>query len=154
MKKNKNESWPGFQIGTSYLLVIFIVMCLVTFAVLSLSSALKDQSYTKKVADHQTAYASASAAASARLADIDTALQSETPYNQLQDIDDITITTKDSNWLISYSVPMTESQNLEVSVLVNPSDGSRRVICWKETASSQWTQKTTLPVLGSKTNND
>ena len=152
MKKRRNESWPGFQIGTSYLLVIFIVLCLVTFAALSLSSALKDRSYTQKIADHQTAYATASAKASARLADIDAALQSKTPYESLQALSDITITNEDSEWLISYTVPMTDSQNLEVSVLADPSDGSRRVVCWKEAATSQWTPKTTLPVLGSGTN--
>ena len=60
MRKKKHASQPGFQIGTSYLLVIFVVLCLVTFAALSLSSSLRDQSYTKKLAAHQTAYASAS----------------------------------------------------------------------------------------------
>ena len=68
MRKKKHASQPGFQIGTSYLLVIFVVLCLVTFAALSLSSSLRDQSYTKKLAAHQTAYASASSEASARLA--------------------------------------------------------------------------------------
>ena len=154
MRKKKPESWPGFQIGTSYLLVIFIVLCLVTFAALSLSSALKDQSYTQKVADHQTAYASASAKASARLSDIDTALQSDTPFEALQEISDITITDENSEWLISYTIPMTDSQNLEVSILADPSDGSRRVVCWKEAAASQWTQQTTLPVLGSGASED
>jgi len=154
MRKKKYESWPGFQIGTSYLLVIFIVLCLVTFAALSLSSALKDQSYTQKVAAHQTAYASASAAASARLADIDTALQSDAPYEALRSLSDITITDQDGKWLISYTVPMTDSQNLEVSILADPSDGSRHIVCWKEAAASQWTQQTTLPVLGSGTTED
>ena len=50
MRKKKHASQPGFQIGTSYLLVIFVVLCLVTFAALSLSSSLRDQSYTKKLA--------------------------------------------------------------------------------------------------------
>ena len=42
--KKRPDSMPGFQIGTSYLLVIFIILCLVTFAALALSSALRDQS--------------------------------------------------------------------------------------------------------------
>lgn len=44
--KKRPDSMPGFQIGTSYLLVIFIILCLVTFAALALSSALRDQSYS------------------------------------------------------------------------------------------------------------
>ena len=45
--KKRPDSMPGFQIGTSYLLVIFIILCLVIFAALALSSALRDQSYSQ-----------------------------------------------------------------------------------------------------------
>ena len=38
-RKKRPDSMPGFQIGTSYLLVIFIILCLVTFAALALSGA-------------------------------------------------------------------------------------------------------------------
>lgn len=48
--KKRPDSMPGFQIGTSYLLVIFIILCLVTFAALALSSALRDQSYSQALA--------------------------------------------------------------------------------------------------------
>ena len=72
--KKRPDSMPGFQIGTSYLLVIFIILCLVTFAALALSSALRDQSYSQALAKHQTEYAAASTQASALLAQIDEAL--------------------------------------------------------------------------------
>ena len=62
--KKRPDSMPGFQIGTSYLLVIFIILCLVTFAALALSSALRDQSYSQALAKHQTEYAAASTQAS------------------------------------------------------------------------------------------
>lgn len=153
MKKKKLAHWPGFQIGTSYLLVIFIILCLVTFAALSLSSALKDQSYAEKSANHQTAYASACSDASARLADIDQALLSSQPYEALQQIDGISVNTQEDGWMITWNVPVTETQHLEIAVLADPSDGSRRIISWKETASSQWTEQTTLPVLGSDSAN-
>ena len=48
-RKKRPDSMPGFQIGTSYLLVIFIILCLVTFAALALSGALRDQSYSQAV---------------------------------------------------------------------------------------------------------
>lgn len=83
-KKKRPDSIPGFQIGTSYLLVIFIILCLVTFAALSLSSALRDQSYSQKLAAHQTEYTAASAQASALLAQIDEALEADTPETALE----------------------------------------------------------------------
>lgn len=149
MKKKKQESWPGFQIGTSYLLVIFVILCLVTFAALSLSSALKDQSYTRKAAEHQTSYASACSDASSRLADIDQALHASDPYEALQRIEGISTDIQDDGWLITWEVPVTASHHLEIAVMADPANGTRRIVSWKEAASSEWTQQTTLPVLGS-----
>lgn len=56
MKRKKRGSYPGIQIGTSYLLVIFVILCLVTFATLSLSSAKRDQSYSQQLAGRETSY--------------------------------------------------------------------------------------------------
>ena len=105
MKKKKRGSYPGIQIGTSYLLVIFVILCLVTFATLSLSSAKRDQSYSQQLAGRETAY--------------------------------------------SYGVPVTDSQKLEVEILVDPVKGTQKVVKWKESASEKWEEKSTLPVLGS-----
>ena len=63
MKRKKRGSYPGIQIGTSYLLVIFVILCLVTFATLSLSSAKRDQSYSQQLAGRETAYCEANAKA-------------------------------------------------------------------------------------------
>ena len=83
-RKKRPDSMPGFQIGTSYLLVIFIILCLVIFAALALSGALRDQSYSQALAKHQTEYAAAGTQASALLAQIDEALESETPEPALE----------------------------------------------------------------------
>ena len=144
MKKKKNASQPGFQIGTSYLLVIFVVLCLVTFAALSLSSSLRDQSYTQKLAAHQTAYANASSEASARLAQIDTALKESDAAAALQNLSDVTVTEETDGLQIDYTIPVTDSQQLE-----DPDNHSRRILRWKEAATSDWEEQTTLPVIGS-----
>lgn len=149
MKKKKHASQPGFQIGTSYLLVIFVVLCLVTFAALSLSSSLRDQSYTKKLAAHQTAYADASSEASARLAQIDAALKESDAVTALQNLSDVTVTEETDGLHIDYTIPITDSQQLEVTILADPDTHFRRILCWKEAATSDWEEQTTLPVIGS-----
>lgn len=149
MKKKKHASQPGFQIGTSYLLVIFVVLCLVTFAALSLSSSLRDQSYTKKLVAHQTAYASASSEASARLAQIDTALEKSDAAVALQNLSDVTVTEETDGLQIDYTVPVTDRQQLEVTILADPDNHSRQILRWKEAATSDWKAQTTLPVIGS-----
>ena len=45
---NHKKSFPIINMGTSLLLVVFIVICLIVFATLSLSSSLRDQKYTDK----------------------------------------------------------------------------------------------------------
>lgn len=40
--REKKTTYPPINIGTSFMLVIFILLCMVIFSVLSLSSAVKD----------------------------------------------------------------------------------------------------------------
>lgn len=60
--KDKQQSYFG-NIGTSSLLVIFLVLCLVTFAILTLSSARSDHTFSERLAAHRQDYYEASAKA-------------------------------------------------------------------------------------------
>ena len=55
MRKESSVPVPKATIGISSLLVVFIILCLVTFACLSLSTARSDYDFAKKNADHKTA---------------------------------------------------------------------------------------------------
>ena len=111
--------------------------------------ALSVQSYTKKLVAHQTAYASASSQASARLAQIDAALKESDAAVALQNLSDVTVTEETDGLQIDYTVPVTDSQQLEVTILADPDNHSRRILRWKEAATSDWEAQTTLPVIGS-----
>lgn len=52
MDNNRRQA-PFVNIGSSLLLVIFLVLCLVTFATLSLSSARSDESFSRRMADRK-----------------------------------------------------------------------------------------------------
>ncbi|MFR5116708.1 MAG: hypothetical protein ACLTDV_06550 [Eubacterium sp.] len=163
--KKRPDSMPGFQIGTSYLLVIFIILCLVTFAALALSSALRDQSYSQALAKHQTEYAAASTQASALLAQIDEALESETTGAGIGKlpagtVPAISVSVQRQNaerpvFEITALIPVSDSQNLQLTVSADAASHTRRITAWRETAVSGWEEQTTLPVLGSdRTEND
>ena len=145
MKRKKRGSYPGIQIGTSYLLVIFVILCLVTFATLSLSSAKRDQSYSQQLAGRETAYCEANAKA----AQIDDAFAKEDPVFAIRQIEGVTAEEDGENLDIFFVVPVTDSQNLEVEILADPVKGTQKVVKWKESASEKWEEKSTLPVLGS-----
>lgn len=91
MKRKKRGSYPGIQIGTSYLLVIFVILCLVTFATLSLSSAKRDQSYSQQLAGRETAYCEANAKAAQIMAQIDDAFAKEDPVFAIRQIEGVTL---------------------------------------------------------------
>ena len=50
--KNKSNGFPN--IGLSSLLIVFLILCLTTFALLALSTAKSDDTLSKKLADHRT----------------------------------------------------------------------------------------------------
>lgn len=158
MRKNtgKQTGFPGSQIGTSFLLVVFVILCLVVFAALSLSGALRDYEYSKKAAEQTTAYYAADSKAQRILGAVDLALEegllSEEDLTEAADTP-VKITTDDEGrTMLSYEVPVSDSQALQIELeLTVPGEtgGRYRIIKWKEVSTTTWEEKTTLPVLGS-----
>lgn len=74
MKKDKGQ-FSFVNIGSSLLLTVFLILCLVAFAMLSLSAAKSDYSLSSQLADHKTAYYDASSKAELILGEIDGVLQ-------------------------------------------------------------------------------
>ncbi len=116
MNENKSKkSGLSFSsgIGSSSLLVIFVILCLVSFATLSIVSANADYKLSKKVLDRTCAYYTAEGQAQAALAALDAELaalyadsSSETAYFHAAGEER------------SYSFPLSDMQSLEVSVRI------------------------------------
>ena len=124
--KRKRELYPGFQIGTSLLLVILTSLCLLVFAALSLSSAIRDYKYSEKIAEKTSCYYEADGKANELLAELVASGKVGTH---------------------TYSVPINEERNL--SVKIELTENSYRILEWKEVSSKIWEGNSTLPVLGS-----
>lgn len=73
-KQSEKAPAPFFNIGASSLLVIFLILCLVTFAILTLTSAKSDADFAKKLAHHKTNYYAACNTAESTLDEIDAVL--------------------------------------------------------------------------------
>lgn len=132
MKKNKQQT-SFVNIGTSLLLVIFLVLTLVTFAVLSLTSARSDYNLSTRLASHKTEYYKASETAETIVDEIDrilkelskkngadlAAYRAEAELTLQQTVLEDTSLRWDSDTdtdtpTLSFTVPMSESQALEV----------------------------------------
>ena len=83
-KQSEKAPTPFFNIGASSLLVIFLILCLVTFAILTLTSAKSDADFAEKLAHHKTNYYAACNTAESTLDKIDAVLADAW---QLSDVD-------------------------------------------------------------------
>jgi len=169
MIKTRKTSYPPINIGTSFMLMIFIVLCMVIFATLSFSGALKDVSYSTKNADRTTAYYTASNRAERILSRIGTVL-SQAEANEKQTLlEDLSVElASDSSDVAGIALtvePLSSTDGLSVSYLVPIRDGEAiqvvleiqdgtqlpyTVTTWKQISTLEWTGSQTLPVLGSE----
>ena len=83
-KQSEKAPAPFFNIGASSLLVIFLILCLVTFAILTLTSAKSDADFAEKLAHHKMNYYAACNTAESTLDKIDAVLADAW---QLSDVD-------------------------------------------------------------------
>ena len=133
MKKN-NTPTSFLNMGTSSLLVTFIILCLAIFATLSLSGAKADYDFSTQLADQTKAYYDACSVSEKVLAALDCILQeqaslSHSPQDYFDktltsldnEIKNITIERKltDGELLLSWTLPFSEGKSLYVSVSVS-----------------------------------
>lgn len=128
MAKKRNNF--TLNIGTSSVLLIFIVLCLVSFAVLSLSSAVSDYRISQKVSSHTMDYYNACNEAEETLASVD---------NYLKELYESGISrstyfeTVGRN--LNYAFDISDIQSLEVGlhVLYPKADGDPfyEITCWR-----------------------
>lgn len=153
MRIEKEKGYPGFQVGLSFLPVIFVNTCLVLLGVLALAGALRDKGYSDKIAEKTTNYYAAVSEAQHKLGEIDKAITGPdgTCENCGMDLEDAGMTVsgldgvavaKDGEELIlSYAVPITESQSLFVEVEVldpEKGDGYIKIVKWQEASGEVW----------------
>lgn len=162
MKKN---SYPTTNIGSAFMLVIFIILSLVTFATMSLTSANNDYKFSRRIADRNTEYYTASNRAEELLQSIDDSIRYAheihpesyiaTALNDIAYITEIDIEIPEGAGnmpTFSFTVPMNENTDLKVTVELFPlaqlTDSYYRVLRWQEVSTKGWSADTTLKLIG------
>lgn len=111
---NHKKSY-GINIGTSSILVIIVILCLVCFAGLSIVSANADYKLSQKLADRTTAYYQASMLANERLVLLNDSLYEI--YMDSADENSYFETIKESfSDSLTFSCPISDIQALSVTV--------------------------------------
>ena len=153
MKKGNQQSFVN--IGSSSLLMVFLVLGLVVFAILSLSTAKSDSAFAEKQAAHRSEYYEACNTAEDIVADVSRAMNGETVGTARSDIqeyltsyrhDDIALTPgtdeESAAPILTFSVPINESQELSVELALDFTsrmieDNVRRTK-WQVVSTDEW----------------
>lgn len=148
----KKTSRPLLITGTSTLLLIFVSLCLLTFAVLSFLSARADQNLSRKTAERTSAYYEACNQAEDRLGEADQMLEKiwQETANEKAYFQAVRETFEDMDFdeesrMLSFSVPLTDTQVLTVTLKLRmPESGSTfyTISGWKTINTAGWTADT------------
>lgn len=123
----RNASGPPAAVGGSSLLVIFAVLCLTVFALLTLSTAAADGRLSQDAADAVEAYYRADSQAEALWAQLRAGERPE----------EVTETAEDAgSTLYEYTVPISQGQELRVSLRLE--EGSWTVEQWQAVSTVDW----------------
>lgn len=156
------KNFPITNIGSVTLMMIFIVLCMITFAALSLSSAASDHCSAEKSVSHIQSYYKASGKAEETLAEIDQVLAD--CYRKTSDANgyykkilahykndpDITINQKNNTFTFTYLTKISEKQSLKSCLTIPyPSEGKKRyrITSWKTVTTAEWNGDNSLPLL-------
>ena len=148
----------GINIGTSSILVTFVLLAIVTFAALSYMSAKSDYTLSKEAADRMASYYDANRMAELYLANIEGLLAKSLYasdaegeyYDSIEKIfadnDRITVSrTEEGKVILSYAVAVTQGQNLEVELVARfPDKGDDRLFYiskWSTEINEEWLEE-------------
>lgn len=141
-----NKNTTGINVGGSSILVIFILLCLTTFATLSMVSAKADLRLTEKTVAAAAQYYAADAAAEEQLARIDGALRAQ-PWAAdsaaalMAALPTLQVESAEGALLASYAVPVNDSQELAVELRISPTVSGEQQItrtAWAVRNTGEW----------------
>lgn len=151
MNQNKQKQ-SGINVGTSLVLVAFVLLCLVAFAALSFSSAKSDESLTIQVAERQKLYYSATSNAESTMAKLNQtlkeisneALSEEDFYKALSNASfdsNVSLETIDGKMQIKIHAAMDDAEEVLVTLspLYIPQDGAYfEILSYRTYRTEEW----------------
>lgn len=125
MANNKKRLSP-YSIGSCSILLIFVTICLTTFAALSLVSANSDYNMTKKTADNTTQYYMADSKAQLTLSSLSHVVENNLDkqdflsacFEDISKLESFSTEQKDGKLNVTYTVPITNRQYLEAKITI------------------------------------
>ncbi len=148
---NNKPQQMGVPIGTSLLLVVFVLLALITFATLSYVSADTDNKLSQSVADTTKEYYAAESKAHTTLMEIHSSLQNLTYSDEdfsdelKSTFPDYTVEMRDTQIYLSFLTVVDEKESILSEILVMP-QGDYSITKWQLLYTQEWVSNTEFPV--------
>ena len=143
---NQKKNNHGVNIGSSSILMIFVLLCLVSFATLAIVSAYSDYKLSMKVVNRTTAYYEACTQAEIELDTIDQSLA--TIYGNSTSKEEFYESAGEE---IAYIIPINELQSLSVKLSIlypeKKDDSYYQITTWQVITTGTLEYDDTLPVI-------
>ena len=127
---NKKKQFFGMNIGSASMLLIFVILCMVSFAALTIISANADRRLSRRIADRTTAYYDACNSAQESLAGINQVLSAQ--YHTSASMEEYFHAVGHNK---SYAIPISDTQTLlvEIEILYPEQDNGTfyKITSWK-----------------------
>lgn len=144
VKQNTRQS-SGINIGSASIIMVFSVLCLTVFAVLTFVTANNEYKLSVKSADQVKAYYAADTGATETMAQIENIVRTTSSYGLItNEVSSLGVTTEtvSGKLELSYSEKMDDYQELHVKLVY---DGSRlSVKQWKLVNTAEWNAGDTI----------
>ena len=140
-KQDAKKDFPGFvNMGFTLLLVVFLVITLVVFALLALSGARNDLAFSRQLAQQKQNYYSACSQSEVLLQKVDQAVSRGKLRGIRPDFDGLPV--KRSEDTVSWEIPVDNHRILHVEYAMR----SRKITCWNVTSSEDWNSDDSVSV--------
>ena len=128
----------GTSMGVSSIIAILVILVLVVFAALSITTSTADLRLSQKTSDSIKAYYEADAVAEDKMAEIDALLKMDSSWQaEAQKAGFAVSMGEHGETLVSYTVPVDEYRNLDVELLVSGNGKLSRLV-WQTVPAKAW----------------
>ncbi len=154
MNKTNKKKYSIYTIGTPTIMMVLVVLCLITFATLSLVSANADYKLSETLSEKTAGYYEASSEAQVNIQEINDILltiwqdvQDDEYYEEVADNDELntigTVTmSEEDDVIIEFSTTISDIQDLEVVLKVVPLDDESgtcyEITSYKSVSTQDW----------------
>lgn len=131
-------------VGSVSLILVFCVLCLTIFSLLTLSFARSENALTQKLADSVQKYYAADMKATQAMAELEQTLSSGEQPAIAAGLE-MNYSQTDRGLLVSFLSQIDRQRSIAVTVVYL--DGSFDILRWQETENAHWSPDNTIPVI-------